>query len=854
MIRLWKSLHGAKKVKETDAEQRIREKYEAFITILSENSHALELMTDLEKKYLDKQLISIPYLKNMVRNLSKSVCNVVYNLEQLSGHKYEVLSDIYDNIEREIRQILTGRKVPVFTPTVIPMDDIRREHIDKVGSKMANLGELRNRLHINVPDGFAITTCAYTHFAEYNDLPRKISRILTDLDFTNSQDLLQAEKDLKQLIMEAEMPPELEDAVQSISSKLEEKHGREMLWAVRSSAIGEDLENSFAGQFSSILNVPTDELLEKYKEVVASKYNARNMLYQRMKDIRPEDVNMSVGIIEMVRPVSSGVLYTVEPMRPASGELIISAVWGLGQLLVEGVISADVFLVKRNRDFPVSKEEIAQKEMYLKCEEKGGVRHVELSEEEGKKPCLTKEQIKVLAKTGLEIEKYFKAPQDIEWCFDQQGNLVILQTRPLHIIDHRRQRKYKGSIKAPVIVNNARIVASGVGAGPACKVMDIHEVFSFPEGGVLVLRNSSPRFIGALTKASAVVIEKGNRTDHMASVIREMKVPCLIKIPSIFSTLQNGQEITVDATEGVIYEGRVNELLETEDIEVSAPPVDVTKTESYRLLSGIAPYIFPLNLTDPRTSEFREDACKTWHDILRFSHETALNEMFLLNQKGKIDMVKNVYQVVSNLPFKLYVFDLFGNVVKGEKGRKIRPERIKSKPFQELWRGMTALDVSWSGPTRQMNAKELLSAMTRTTALETKAEYGKSYAIVTPEFLNMSLSMGYHYVTLDCYISKDPYNNYISLSFKGGAAGAKKRHLRVLLIAEILRPLGFGVTVKNDFLKARIKAETSKELMKILYVIGRMLAVTRLLDVALEDEKMVEECAHRFYEHKPLVE
>ncbi len=854
MIRLWKSLHGAKKSQETDTERIIREKYEAFIAILSENAHALELMTDLEKNYLDKRLISIPYLKNMIRNLSKSVYNAIYNLERLSGRKYTQLDEIFHDIEGEIRHVLTGSKVPVFTPIVIPMEDIHREHIDKVGSKMAHLGELRNRYHLNVPDGFAITTCAYTHFAEYNDLPKKIKKILTDLDFNNSQQLLQAEKELKQIIIEAEIPPEIEDAVNSISTRLEEKYGRGMLWAVRSSAIGEDLENSFAGQFSSILNVPTDQLMDKYKEVVASKYNARNMLYQRMKDIRPEDVNMSVGIIEMVQPISSGVMYTVEPMHPQSNELVVSAVWGLGQLLVEGVVSADVFVIEKEEGFPIVKEEIAQKEIYLKCEPNGGVRHVSLPPEQSKKPCLTREQLKLLAETGVTIEKYFNSPQDIEWCFDQKGNLVILQTRPLHVIDHSKKRKLKSPINAPIIAKNGRAVTNGVGAGPVCKVTDIHEIFTFPEGGVLVLKNSSPRFIGALTKASAVVIERGNRTDHMASVIRELKVPCLIKIPQIFSMLKNGQEITVDATEGIIYEGRVQELLDEEEIDVTSPTVDVSDTESYRILSSIAPYIFPLNLTDPRASDFREGACKTWHDIIRFCHETALNEMFELNKTGKIDTVKNVYEVETNLPFKLFVFDLFGNVVEGAKGRKIKPEQIKAKPFQELWRGMTAFDVSWNGPPQQMTPKELLSAITRTTAFETKEGMGKSYAIITPEFLNLSLSLGYHYVTLDCYVSKDPYNNYISMSFKGGAAGAKKRHLRVLLIAEILRPLGFNVTVKNDFLKARIKSEPNKELLKMLYVIGRMLAVTRLLDVALEDEKMIEECAQRFYEHKPLLQ
>ncbi len=854
MIRLWKSLHDDKKAKATNAEQLIRKKYEAFLIVLAENSHSLELMTELEKNLLENRLISIPYLKNMVKNLSKSVFKVIDNLERLSGNRYTVLTDAYDTIEREIRTILTGSKIPVYTPAVIPMDDIHCGHIDKVGSKMANLGELRNHFNINVPDGFALTACAYTHFAEYNDLSRKINRILARLDIENSQQLLETEKEIKAIIAEAVIPPEIEEAVRTMSRELEEKHGHKMYWAVRSSAIGEDLENSFAGQFSSILNVPTDQLLEKYKEVVASKYNARNMLYQRMKEIRPDDVNMSVGMIEMVRPMTSGVLYTVEPMRPDSGELVVSAIWGLGQLLVEGVTSADMFVLKREPGFPLVKEEIAQKEMCLISLDAGGVEHDMTCKDDCRVPCLTHDQLQILGETGLKIEKHFKAPQDIEWCFDQNGELIVVQTRPLHVLDHSNRRQLKAPVTAPVIAKNARAVAGGVGAGVVCKVTDIHEIFTFPEGGIMVLKNSSPRFIGALTKASAVVVEKGNRTDHMSSVVRELNVPCLVKIPEIFSILKDGQEITVDATEGTIYEGLVPELLEVDDTVVKDPSVDVSQTESHWLLSRMAEYIFPLHLTDPRVSDFQESRCTTWHDILRFSHETALNEIFLLKQKGKVSTIKNVYRVMTDLPFKLFVFDLFGTTVQGGQDRKIRPEQVNARPFRELWKGMTAPDVTWNGPGQQMGARDLMSAITRTTAFETTPEDARSYAVITPEYLNLSLSMGYHYVTLDCYIAEDPYNNYITLSFKGGAADTKRRRLRVQLIAEILKPFGFDVTVNSDFLKARIKAEGSEELLRIVYELGRMLAVTRLLDVVLDDEKMIKEYAARFHDRKPLLE
>jgi len=852
MIRLWKLLHERKAL-ETDAEKAIREKYEAFLTILTENEHSLDLMTELEKNLYENRLISIPYLKNMVKNLSKSIRSVVDNLEKLSGGRYGKLIDVYENIESEIRKILTGSQIPIYTPVIIPMDDIHRDYIDKVGSKMANLGELRKHYGIPVPDGFAITACAYTHFAEYNDLVEKIYRILAKVDITQSQQLLKAEKEIKDVILGAQIPPEIEHNVRSESEKLEKKHSKSIYWAVRSSAVGEDLENSFAGQFSSVLNVPTDQLLEKYKEVVASKYNARSMLYQRMKRIRVEDVNMSVGVMEMIRPLCSGVLYTTDPVKPHSREMVISAVWGLGQLLVEGVVSADMFVLKREPGFPLVKEEIAQKEVCLKWLAGGGVQHEMISAENCQKACLNETQLRNLAEMGLKIEAHFKSPQDIEWCFDPNGRLFVLQSRPLHVVDQVKRRKLSGPVRARVVAENAQAVAAGVGAGKVFKVSDIHELFNFPEGGVMVIKNSSPRFIGALHKAVAVVVEKGNRTDHMSSVVRELNVPCVVRIPSVFSTLQNGQEITVDATEGKIYEGRVTELLNAEDTVLKETAVEIKHTQSHRLLSRMADLVFPLNLTDPRLGDFSEDTCRTWHDILRFCHETALNEMFLLKEKGRVSAVKNVYRVMTDLPFSLFVFDLFGNTIREDHKKAIKPQSVASLPFQELWKGMESSDVSWEGPDQQMCIRDLFTAMSRTSTLGTESEDAKSYAVVTPEYLNLSLSMGYHYVVLDAFISDDPYNNYVSLSFKGGAAESRKRNLRALLIAAILKPLGFDVSVKNDFLKARIKAESSKELSKKINVIGRMMGVTRLLDMSLENEEMVNECVSKFYAHDDLL-
>ena len=162
---------------------------------------------------------------------------------------------------------------------------------------------------------------------------------------------------------------------------------------------------------------------------------------------------------------------------------------------------------------------------------------------------------------------------------------------------------------------------------------------------------------------------------------------------------------------------------------------------------------------------------------------------------------------------------------------------------------MTAPDVPWRGPEQQIGFKDLVTAMSRTPLYSGPAEGTKSYAVVTPRYLNLSLSMGYHYVVLDCYLSDDPYNNYISLSFKGGAAEARKRNLRALLVANILKSMGFHVSLENDFLKSRIKAQPAGDLARKVNQIGRMLGYTRLLDLSLDNEEMVDEYVQKFFEN-----
>jgi pyruvate, water dikinase len=846
---MWKRLHK-EKAHETRAEEDLKKKYQEFLSVLFENEHSLDLMTRLEEKFYNNQLISFPYLKGMISNLSKRIANIVESLIQLSGGEHVALREVYGQLNKDIRLVLTGQKEPIYTPIIIPLTAVKQELADKVGNKMAILGEMHNRCGELIPEGFAATACAFTHFLDYNNLPAKVNDVLCELEQDDSRQLLAAEKTIKNLFLEAQIPPEVEHSILRECERLEKMTGRPLYWAVRSSAIGEDLaESSFAGQFATVLNVRTDQLLQTYKEVVSSKYNANVIVYQRMKNIRDDDVAMSVGFMEMIDPLCSGVMYSVNPVKPDSGEMVINAVWGIGELLVDGTISADVYVLKRDRGFPLVQEETAEKEICLTRLQEGGLQQSVMSKAKSGRRCLNRKQMIRLAEMAMRIEEHFQGPQDIEWCFDGQNRLYMLQARPLRVCEKIETENPAALIDAVIITDKVQPISPGVGWGKVFKALNVHDLASLPQDAVLVLKHSSPRYIGALRRASAVIIEKGNWTDHMASVIREFGVPCLIRVEGIFDSLQIDQDVTVDADKGIIYGGIVS-ALQSRKTSFQGKSVSTQLTESHRLIKNMAEYIFPLHLTDPRQDDFTPESCRTWHDILRFCHETALNEMFLLKEKSGLHSARNVFKVDTNLPLSLYVLDIIGNTIQGNRQGHIAAENIKSLPFQKLWQGMTDPAVNWSGPDRRMETKDLFSAMLRAPMYSSPDTVSiKSYAVVAPQYLNVSLSMGYHYIVLDCYLSDDAFNNYISLSFKGGAAEARKRSLRVAFVAEILNHMDFNVIASGDFLKARLKAESADDLGKKLDTIGHMFGVTRLLDLAMDDEETVKRCVVRFESH-----
>ncbi|HDG96771.1 MAG TPA: hypothetical protein ENG73_01165 [Desulfobacterales bacterium] len=262
------------KRRKPDITDEVKAKYHVFVKLLAENDYALELISELQSKYHGKTIFTIPYLQGVIKKLLISSQNITHLLGELTDGKYADLEEARKRVEGQIRDVMTGKKEPVVIFTSVSLDEAYREIADKIGDKMANLGEMKNRLGLPVPNGFALTVCAYNQFLEYNGLDMVIPNILEKVDMKDPESLMRAEQVIKDLIRRAPLPPELSEYLREGYRELS-KQTPGCFVSIRSSALGEDGEASFAGQYTTLLNVPPRNLEPSYKEVIASKYNAR---------------------------------------------------------------------------------------------------------------------------------------------------------------------------------------------------------------------------------------------------------------------------------------------------------------------------------------------------------------------------------------------------------------------------------------------------------------------------------------------------------------------------------------------------------------------------------------------------
>lgn len=807
---------------------QVRERFKDFLTLLRCNSEVLHIISDMEEKAHGEYLFDANYLRSSVDHARKCVADIVDRLIALGGEKYASMRHRYAEIDVEIEGALPGKRPIRKTEFTLPLAQLSREDALSVGSKNAQLGEMKSRLSLPVPDGFAITSWAYKHFIDSNDLQGRIDEMISTLDVKCYADLIHVSEEIGYLITQAPIPDELAQAISDSFSDLQQRCGATR-YAIRSSAIGEDSLYSFAGQYATYLNVTAHELLDRYRQVLASKFTPQAIYYFLSHSLAESELAMSVGVMEMVDAQVSGVVYSRDPVHQNLDCVLINSIYGLGKYLVEGTVNPDCYCVSRQTTRVIEKQ-ISRKLRRLVLTEAGNTTVESVPQAQQLEGTIDSELVARLTEYVLKLEDHYGVPQDMEWAIDEKGRLFLLQTRPLRLVATRRSLGGVDTSELEVLLSDGKVICPGAGAGQVVHVNSTLDLCSVPDQAVVVAPSSFPGLITVMRQASAIVTAAGGVASHMATIAREYRIPTLGGLASA-GELPPGTEVTVDATGGKVYYGIQQQVIDARRQEQTI----FDDMPIFDLLRQILTRIAPLNLLHPNDENFQIDKCRTYHDVIRFAHQKAIEEM--LNVAAGVGAEKQAsISLVSEIPLAV-------NVVLIDEARggriEIRDDEIESQPFQAFWSGVK--EEGWP-PARVAAIMNDDSAGVQVESPRRKKRfYGEeSFAVLSGEYMILSLHLGYHFTTVEAICCDDESNNFIRMQYKEGGASRDRRVRRVRLITEILAQIGFEHSSESDFLSSTISDQTEEQMQQKLRLLGRLTMMTKQLDMALSNDTVTD--------------
>ncbi|MGE4296636.1 MAG: PEP/pyruvate-binding domain-containing protein [Desulfovibrionaceae bacterium] len=827
--------------------QQLRDAHRArchhFRLLLEANNRALEAMSDLEEALKGTQPFGLTYLRTQAVRVATNVYQIITHLNTLCGGKYPLLFERHKAFQAAIHEILKPAEIRARGALVIPLEDVGIRDAGEVGSKMASLAEASRALAIPIPEGFVVTASGFARLMEANTLQVELDRLMQSANPEMLSDFMTLSAALQQHVMRAEIPSDLTAAILGGHARLCGLLGPDVRVAMRSSALGEDLrETTFAGQYRSELNVCPDILLETYKDIVASKYGVTAMMYRLNRGIPDESVAMCVGCMRMVDAVAGGVAYSRNPMNALDDSVVVYAVWGLPQAVVDGSTASDRFEVARTDPPSITRRVIAAKTSRCVLDEEDGVRPEPLDPAMGVSPSLDDATVARLTAMVLRIEAFFGQPQDVEWALDQAGELYLLQCRPLQVEPARSRTPdavaEEDAGDEGVLLRGGVTASSGAAFGAVRRLCREVDALECPQGAVVVVAQALPRWATVLSRAVAVIAEQGSDAGHLANVAREFQIPALFGLSDAMAVLEEGETVTVDADARRVWRGVVEERLagrpKPRNLMLGSPV--------YQTLELLAPWLIPLTLLDPDAPEFDPAHCATMHDITRFCHEMAVREMFQTMRDLPVPEA-SCKQLWHGAPMQYWIVDLDDGLVGPVQGNLVRLEQITSGPMLALWRGMTAVPLE--GPP-QLDARGFMAVLMESVVnpdlepSQASSFQTKNYFMISRTFCSLQSRFGYHFCTVEAQVTDEAEANYASFRFKGGAADLGRRAKRALFIADFLEGLRFRVEIKQDALFARQEGLASQDMLRGIEAVGYLVMHTRQLDMIMDNDGLVQ--------------
>ena len=474
--------------------------------------------------------------------------------------------------------------------------DIRFEDVNIVGGKGANLGEMYS-LGIPVPNGFVVTANTYFDFIEKNKLKPQIKNILSITNVNHPDELQSASKKIRSLIKKAPFTHNISIQIMTAYKKLGSFGGLvDMPVAVRSSATAEDsLDASFAGQQDTYLNVVGESnVLHRVRDCWASLFTPRSIFYRVKKKYDHFKVGVAVPIQKMVQSEISGIMFTANPVSNNKNEIIIEVIWGLGEYIVQGVITPDQFIIDKSNWTIKQKNNVSQDRQLVKNQNE--THEIDVPKYKQNKIKIDDTIALKIAKIGQKLHNHYGKAQDIEFAIEK-GKFYVVQTRPITTLQNAATKKFEIT-DTPILTGEA--ASPGFASGPAILIKNQTEINRVKDGQILVITMTTPDFVPAMKKVAGIITDKGGQTSHAAIVSRELGTPCVVGTKTATKDIKEGDIVTIDGSTGRVWSGnlltnlpeptrqRANTLLKTATkLYVNLGEPELSKAISKRSVDGI---------------------------------------------------------------------------------------------------------------------------------------------------------------------------------------------------------------------------------------------------------------------------
>ena len=474
------------------------------------------------------------------------------------------------------------------------LKELRKEDVNIVGGKGANLGEMYNA-GLPVPNAFVVTAEAYKYFLKVSGLKRKIINILKKIDYNNPKDLEEKTAKIRELIENTEMPEEIKNEIVEAYKQLSKEYGKEEEYvAIRSSATNEDAPGaSFAGLQLTLVNIKgVENVIKGIKKCWASLFTPRATFYRYQKSLKHEKSYMAVVVQKQLGTLSkeeylqgkykAGIGFTIHPVTSERNKIVIEASYGQGEAIVSGEVNPDTYIIDKESG-KVLDIHIGTKEKMKVTKEGGELEEVNVPENMRKTACLSEDEIRQLWELARKLEEHYNFPQDFEWA-SENGKVYLVQSRPVTVFYEKKEAKIIVE-KSPILKGLPASPGVAIGKVKICLTIEDAKQ-KLEKGDILVTRMTSPDWVPFMKIASGIITSEGGVTSHAAIVSRELGIPCIVGASNVLEILKDDMLITLDARNGLVYEGEIKELLEKEKaIEITPEEAAKLKTRTKILMN-----------------------------------------------------------------------------------------------------------------------------------------------------------------------------------------------------------------------------------------------------------------------------